>query len=302
MKKGIIVVSVLLVVLVLLLQFVWTAPKNVTTQASFKVSAAAANRMLGDTAIWQKIQTASATANAVVMKPVMASMGQVMLRVKSDAIDTLSQILLVELGNDSVILNWETPLPASNWFWQHWQQRNHAAALQAAQQRLATQLKAYLENTQQAYGFNIVKGQMTDSIVVTKSFETASRPDLPMIYAQLAELEKFANANGAGFTNPPMLFVQTDGQSYRTQVALPVNKWLPEHPVYKTKRMVLGNNLTAEVTGGQQQIRACFAAMYQHVADYNRMMPGIPYEMLLNNRLSTDSSAWQTRVYFPIME
>ena len=71
-----------------------------------------------------------------------------------------------------------------------------------------------------------------------------------MIYAQLAELEKFASANGAGFTNPPMLFVQTDGQSYRTQVALPVNKWLPEHPVYKTKRMVLGNNLTAEVTGG----------------------------------------------------
>jgi len=31
-------------------------------------------------------------------------------------------------------------------------------------------------------------------------------------------------------------------------------------------------------------------------------MPGIPYEMLLNNRLSTDSSKWQTRVYFPIME
>jgi len=212
MKKGIIVVSVLLVVLVLLLQFVWTAPKNVTTQASFKVSAAAANRMLGDTAIWQKIQTASATTNAVVMKPVMASMGQVMLRVKSDAIDTLSQILLVELGNDSVILNWETPLPASNWFWQHWQQRNHAAALQAAQQHLATQLKAYLENTQQAYGLNIVKCQMTDSIVVTKSFETTSRPDLPMIYAQLAELEKFANSNDAGLNNPIMLFVQSERQ------------------------------------------------------------------------------------------
>lgn len=302
MKKGIIVVSVLLLVLVLLLQFVWTAPKNVTTHASLKVSAAAANRLLGDTIIWQKIQTGSATENAVAMKPVMAGMGQVVLRVKSDVLDTLSQILLVELGKDSVILNWETPLPASTWFWQHWQQRNHAATLQAAQQQLAAALKAHLENTEKAYGFNIVKGKMTDSIVVTKSFETPSRPDLPMIYAQLGELEKFARSNGAGFTNPPMLFVQTNGESFRTQVALPVNKWLPDHPVYKTKRMVLGNNLTAVVKGGQDQIRACFAAMYQHIADYNRMMPGIPYEMLLNNRLTTDSSAWETRVYFPIME
>ena len=126
MKKGIIVVSVLLVVLVLLLQFVWTAPKNVTTHASLKVSAAAANRLLGDTAIWQKIQTTTATPNAVDMKPVMAGMGQVVLRVKHEALDTLSQILLVELGKDSVILNWETPLPASNWFWQHWQQRKNS--------------------------------------------------------------------------------------------------------------------------------------------------------------------------------
>lgn len=302
MKKGIILVSALLLLMLLLLQFVWTAPKQVVTQGSLKVSAAAANRLLGDTTIWQHIARTVPEAAAVTTRPVMASMGQIALRMKNAEIDTLSIILLVELAKDSVIMNWETPLPARQWFWQQWQLRKTAAHLQGIQQAIIAQLKAYLENTEKVYGFNIVKGKMTDSIVVTKSFETPTKPGLPMIYAQLKELEKFARANGAGFTNSPMLFIQTDGKMYRTQVALPINKWLPEHPVYKTKRMVLGNNLTAEVKGGQQQIIACFAAMYQHIADYNRIMPGIPYEMMLNNRLTTDSSAWQTRVYFPIME
>jgi effector-binding domain-containing protein len=66
--------------------------------------------------------------------------------------------------------------------------------------------------------------------------------------------------------------------------------------------MVLGKNLTTYVKGPQSQIDNAYKAMYQYVTDRNIMMPGIPYEMLMTNRMDVkDSTTWETKIYFPSM-
>jgi len=45
-----------------------------------------------------------------------------------------------------------------------------------------------------------------------------------------------------------------------------------------------------------------YAALKNYLLDAKRPSPAVPFELLINNRRQiTDSSKWQTRIFYPVM-
>jgi effector-binding domain-containing protein len=311
MKKLFVLFAVLVTVAVIAL-VVWLPAKYVvSTSVAIQGNANAANRIMGSDSIWAIYagNAGVATDSGLQMKTnrfkvMQSSMGQITVGINGQHQQALAQILFVQMGRDSLLINWETNLVSSTGLMDRIQLIFDKKELAKEQEILLSLFKSNLEKSEKLYGINIVPGNMTDSVVLTTSFTSKEKPDMATVYAQIDLLEQYAASQQAGTTNSPMLFIQKNpnGEGYKTQVALPINKYLEESKGLSCKRMVLGKNLTSYVKGPQSQIDKAYKAMYQYVNDRNIMMPGIPYEMLITNRMKVaDSTLWETKIYFPSM-
>jgi hypothetical protein len=114
-------------------------------------------------------------------------------------------------------------------------------------------------------------------------------------------LQQYISTQGAEATNHPMLFVQPTSKGYEAQVAVPTNKLLPGTGDIDYRRMVKGNILEAEVTGGQAKVEASLQQLGYFVVDQDLISPAIPFALLVTDRTKEpDSSKWVTRIYYPI--
>jgi hypothetical protein len=268
-----------------------------------------ANRVMGANPMWQLAmgKEAMATDSGILFHGrhfhvANASMDQIAVGIQlSDAYVT-SALLAAQSANDSLLLIWETPMYTGSGPIDRvrlWSERHK---LEADMMRILYNLRGLMERPADLYGFDMVTGTMTDSVLLTTSFETAVAPTMAGIYTRIDVLKAYAASANAAPTNAPMLYVRKpqNGFPYLVQVGLPVNKWLTDQDNIKIKRMVLGNNLSTTVVGPPAVINQAFEAMRNYINDHSLAMPAIPYELMLNNRLTTDSSQWQTRIVFPI--
>lgn len=169
-------------------------------------------------------------------------------------------------------------------------------------QQFITAIKPYFEQQKNIYGMNVIQEKVKDSSLISlkKSFD--HYPSTPDIYAMINTLKDYVKQQKGEQSNPPMLNVfQTSTTSYEVMVAVPTRWDLPQTENFKLKKMVLGNVLTGEVTGGVATVAEAEKQMADYATDHRKSSPAIPFQSLVTDRmLETDTSKWVTRLYYPI--
>lgn len=302
--KKIVVVSLVAVAGLAAIYAFFPGVQTAKVDFGLKANGRSVSRFLAQDSLWSKIAASAGSTDTSYQFTVRQSgPGTLVGVLRHHQRMYYSQLLVIGLRKDSVLLSWSTTFTGGGWPWQRIQLLSEKNLSEAYMQRQLLQLKLLLEDPKNTYGAPIRFGTMTDSVLITTSFTTKEYPSTAEIYTHIGQLEAYAAAKAAKATNAPMMFVQAkaEGGGFFTRVALPVNTKLPSTANIATKTMVLGNNLSAAITGPESRIQRGFKAMYQFVEDYELTMPAIPYAGLVTNRLQEpDSSKWLTTIYFPI--
>ncbi len=162
-------------------------------------------------------------------------------------------------------------------------------------------MKKFLESNLKVYGMNINEMQVKDTILVSAKFSFAKHPTTPEIYKVIDSIKNYIWQHNATETNAPMVHVWEDSGLYKTTVALPVNKIIPENNFFSMKRMVPGKILVAEIKGGDYTSTEGMRQLGLFVTDNGLSSPAIPFESLVTNRMNEpDTSKWITKLYYPI--
>ncbi len=169
-------------------------------------------------------------------------------------------------------------------------------------QQLLETVKTYLDQQEHIYGMRIVQQKVTDSSLIAVKQVFQHYPSTQEIYGMVQSLKDYIRKKDGEENNYPMLNVYQDGPNrYETMVAIPTKKDLPSEGVFHLKKMVLGNILMSEVTGGAYTVIKGEQELKNYVNDYKKVSPAIPYQSLVTNRsLEADTAKWVTRLYYPI--
>src|SRR5206468_2086028 len=101
--------------------------------------------------------------------------------------------------------------------------------------------------------------------------------------------------------NPMYNVTALEKDTVRLMVALPVNKFLPQTNSVIPVKMVQGNFLATQVTGGEYTVRNALATIQNFMADNNKTPMAIPFSYLITNRVDEpDTSKWVTKIYMPV--
>ncbi len=216
----------------------------------------------------------------------------------------LSELFFLPLSPDSINLQWAARVSTT---------ANPIDKLQTffKTNALKKDLHAIIESMQQHYAVEtnlyelpIQKDKVQDSTLISTFTITQGYPATGIIYQLVDQLNAYAQKNGAKQSGIPMLNINTaDSISYRTQVALPINKKLKDSGNIAYRWMLGGGNiLVTEVKGGPYNINKAFVEMEKYVQDFQRTAPAIPFQSLVTDRRKEpDTSKWITRVYWPVM-
>lgn len=169
-------------------------------------------------------------------------------------------------------------------------------------QQLLETVKTYLDQQEHIYGMKIVQQKVTDSSLIAVKQVFQRYPSTAEIYGMVQSLKDYIRKKSGEENNYPMLNVYQDGPDrYETMVAIPTKKDLPSEGIFHLKKMVLGNILMGEVTGGVHTVIKGEQELKNYVNDYKKVSPAIPYQSLVTNRaLEADTAKWVTRLYYPI--
>jgi hypothetical protein len=224
------------------------------------------------------------------------------LTMVTDKSDLPGILVIAPVENDSILLDWHhlahsgtNPLKRISTYFK-------AKETEKVLNSILDQIKIKAEDNEFVYGVRIQKEKVTDTLLITTKLPSATYPSIEETYQLIGRLESLISSQRVKAINPPMLHIQKiDSALYQTMVALPIRQWVVAEKNTAIKRMVMGNILTAEVTGGPSNIRNAYMQMQQYILDHNMSQPAIPYESLITNRIQTrDTAKWVTKLYFPI--
>ena len=154
------------------------------------------------------------------------------------------------------------------------------------------------------YGVNIKNERVQYQNLVSAKQSFSHYPSTQDVYSIITRLRNYINQSGGKELFSPMLNIKkTDSSTFTAQVGLPVDRALAQKDDISLKWMMKGGNiLTAEVTGGQEQIEEAQKQMELYIGDYQRSIIAIPFEMLITDRTKEpDSSKWITIIYYPVV-
>jgi len=218
--------------------------------------------------------------------------------------DTItSRLELVPVKNDAMTIDWHAEQMTSNNPFIRFSRYRYAKTTEKNMNELLQNMKAFLEKTENIYGFEIKKTLVTDSVLISlrRSFE--HYPNVQEIDAMIQDLRKYIIQNNAIEKNSPMLNVLTfDSSHYEAMSAIPVDKALPRTPEYSPKFLLKGGNvLEAQIQGGPLTIENSLKEFENYRSDYRYISPAIPYQLLVTDRMKeTDTTKWVTKLYYPI--
>ena len=212
-----------------------------------------------------------------------------------------SLISVLQIKEDSVAVEWKAEINAGLNPISRIQSFKEAKQLESDMGDILENLQTYLSKKENAYGLIINQQQVVDTILISKKYVSENFPSTAEIYSLVNDLRKYISKKGGLETNPPMLNISNAGGSYRTMVAIPVNKQLPEKDNYVFKRMIPGKILVTQVKGGDYTARQALKQLELYINDNHLSSPAIPFESLITDRSQeTDTTKWITQVYYPI--
>ncbi|SDW38622.1 hypothetical protein SAMN05444410_102177 [Hydrobacter penzbergensis] len=217
-----------------------------------------------------------------------------------DSVQGLLQILPSE--TDSTQLLWTSTFSFSANPFTRIAQYRRFSGIKSNIQALLDTTKLILEKQETIYGMKIVQQKVTDSSLISLKKTFPHYPTTNEIYEMVRALKNYIATKGGTERNYPMLNVYQDGPDrFETMVAIPTQKDLPSEGLFRLKKMVLGNILMAEVTGGVSRVMKGEQELTNYVHDYRKTSPAIPYQSLVTDRsMQPDSARWITRLYYPI--
>jgi len=217
--------------------------------------------------------------------------------------DTLrSEINLLSLPHDSTLIKWHFSIPAGSNIIGRITAYSKASSLKKELTTILNNLQAYLSNFSNLYGFTLKQASIKDTFLIsTKSF-SANYPTTELVYQLADKLKNFGSSNGAMVTGVPMLNITTVSPSgYSVMVAIHVNHVIQGKDSVTMIKMVPGQFIVTDVTGGPQTLALIHQQIRHYFQDYGRVTMAVPFEYLLTDRQKEkDTSKWTTRIYSPV--
>jgi hypothetical protein len=222
----------------------------------------------------------------------------------ADGTDSLqSRLDLLFFDIDSMAIGWDAAINTSiNPFYRVAKHRQ-AKALHQNMQTILESMKAFMEKTENIYGFHVAETTVADSVLISTRRSFDHNPTVQEVDDMIQQLKKYIADNKAKEKNHPMLHVlQADADHYEAMVALPVDHLLPETKIFTPKFLLKGGNiLETEVKGGPFTIENAFREFENYRSDHKYTSPAIPYQLLITDRVKeSDTTRWITKLYYPV--
>ncbi len=206
------------------------------------------------------------------------------------------------LPKNNIEINWEQPIQKTLNPIQLISNFVNAKKIQHEIDTVLNSFARFVIKPQNIYAYDIQRGNVKDTILITTQRTLSSIPDPKLPFFLLANLQKYIGEKHAKPTNFPMLNITNTGyETYVVTVAIPIDKYIPPKGNILVNRMIPGNILYTNVTGGHQAIQLAYDQLKNYMKDFKLTSPAIPFELMVTDRnLNPDSSKWQTKVYYPI--
>jgi hypothetical protein len=222
--------------------------------------------------------------------------------IKNKYVRINSLLNIIPINSDSVAIQWKgestatwNPVKRYNIYQEEKKLENNIEALLHF-------MKEFLEDEEKLYGIRIDQIKVKDTILVASKYFSKAYPTTAEIYNLIERVKNFIKTQGATETNYPMLHVIQDSGLFRTMVAIPVNKTIPENNKFLLKKMVPGRILVTDVKGGIFSADNATKTIEKYMDDYHLVSPAIYFQSLVTDRSrETDTSKWITRIYYPVM-
>lgn len=224
---------------------------------------------------------------------------------RGETLITESRLYVIHLGNNQSQVNWEATIePALNPV-TRLKNYQSGVVIRQSMQSLLSAYKNWLSVTENVYGFKILQGKILDTMLLAKRAQFKNNPPSPLQVDSLLQiLRDYTGKYHAAQNGLPMLHVVNNEPGiYEAQVALPINKKIPETNEIKIKRMFAGNTLTARFKGGPYTIQRAYDATENYKLDHLKSSPAIPFQSMITDRAKeADTSKWETILYYPVVK
>lgn len=240
--------------------------------------------------------------NKLSFKPDSLFFNALNINIEADGNAIVSKMYLVPVGFNKVQMEWQCELDGGNNPFTRWMQYKRAVAIKNGMAGILSSYKKWLEVPEYLYGFDVKPGKIIDTLLVAAIASFKSYPTPEQVDTVFQVLRKYIEKNNAEVSGYPMLHVViNEAGVYEAQMALPINKVIPETDAISIKSMFAGNALITKIKGGNYTIAKAFEACEYYKADHDRSSPAIPFQSMITNRVTeTDTAKWETIIYCPV--
>ncbi|WP_026260425.1 hypothetical protein [Segetibacter koreensis] len=214
------------------------------------------------------------------------------------------KIIILPITEDSLIVQWKSSITTSLNPFTRIEEYRDAVNVKKNMTVILNHLQSFIEDNERVYKFHIRHTTLKDTALVAIKVLTTSYPSIPFIYQHIKELRTYISSQKAREVDYPRLNItKKDSSHYEVMVAIPTNIPLPGEGNISFKRLLIykDKTLTADVTGGPENIKKAFDELSTYMSDYNLSSPVIPWETLITDRSKeTDSTKWITKIFILI--
>ena len=306
MKKWILLIACLLIVCLTCVYVFIPSEIKITTFVDAKTTRDGAFRVISSKQTWPKwlkTNTSNLDRNDLTFTPTGAGNYNTQIIIADKKNSVQSNINVLQLNDDSIIVNWQCALEKSTNPFEKIQQYFFAVNLKKNMDSALASLKIFIQNDKNIYGIDIRRERVKDSFMITTKQLFTQQPNMKDVYKLVDVLKNYAAKNNCIETNVPMLNILHDSDRYRIMVALPVNKQVPTLSTISSIKMVDGNFMVTQVQGGLATVQNALDQLQFYVADYNKTSMAITFQYLVTNRLQeADTTKWITKIYAPVLQ
>lgn len=306
MKK--ILLGLVLLLVVALAAVYLFIPGRIKMKASISINAAlpGVNRVLANDSNWNKWWPG--TTSFTYKEQVYTIRGRILnafdIVIHNNQDSLYGRIDLVIAKVDTTTIVWNAEQVSSTNPFKRFAEYRLAASTKKNMQAILNSMKAYLEKTENIYGFNINETKVIDSVLISTRRSFDHQPAVQDVDAMIQSLKKYIAQNRSLEKNLPMLNVhQVDSSHYEVMTAIPVDRQLPSTSEFVSKFLLKGGNiLEAQIQGGPHTIENALKEFENYRSDYNYASPAIPYQLLVTDRMKEqDTAKWVTKLYYPVL-
>ncbi len=308
MKKWLILIIVLVVACLTTLYFLRSATQTQTFETTIGCSQRAVARHIINRKQWIEWWPGKKISeNNFSFKDCNYKIGEILLNGFKTVVyhnnDSLKGLLqFIYFGTDSTQFKWTSTYTFSKNPLKRWEEKKHLKVITDNVHDLVSDMKKYFSDSVKVYGMAIKRDTVKDSTMISFKGTFDHYPSTGEIYNMIHAIRNYIQSKGGEESDYPMLNVRKVGaERFETMLAVPTQRDVPPGGKFEIKKMVLGNILVSQVTGGVQRVKEGEKQLANYVEDFGKMSPAIPFQSLVTERIAEpDSSKWITRLYYPI--